>query len=197
MFRANFCTFQERETEFFFTTYGIVSCKDRYTNRYVVCMWYVVLINVIMNWWVCNVMLCCKKTSVLRSWRWAKFARNMLSWSWRSIKLLLLHLVGFYITLPTLMMHGQTQIKIMCFLKCVLGDGIIKELWPPRSPDLSPFNFHMWGHVYSNNPLTRTHQIKLKYRFFNFTRRTSTSKEKSVKCDVCMWVKRNHFQHLL
>jgi hypothetical protein len=26
-------------------------------------------------------------------------------------KLLLLHLVGFYITLPTLMMHGQTQIK--------------------------------------------------------------------------------------
>ena len=30
---------------------------------------------------------------------------------WRSIKLLLLHLVGFYITLPTLMMHGQTQIK--------------------------------------------------------------------------------------
>jgi len=34
-----------------------------------------------------------------------------LSWSWRSIKLLLLHLVGFYITLPTLMMHGQTQNK--------------------------------------------------------------------------------------
>ena len=29
-----------------------------------------------------------------------KFARNMMSLSWRSIKLLLLHLVGFYITLP-------------------------------------------------------------------------------------------------
>ena len=42
-----------------------------------------------------------------------KFARNMLSWSWRSIKLLLLHLVGFYITLPTFIMHGQTQIKIL------------------------------------------------------------------------------------
>jgi len=26
------------------------------------------------------------------------------------MKLLLLHLVGFYIALPTLMMHGQTQI---------------------------------------------------------------------------------------
>ena len=54
--------------------------------------------------------ICCKKTSVLRSWRWANFSRNMLSWSWRSMKLLLLHLVGFYIALPTLMMHGQTQI---------------------------------------------------------------------------------------
>ena len=30
---------------------------------------------------------------------------------WRSIKMLLLHLVGFYFTLPTLMMHGQTQFK--------------------------------------------------------------------------------------
>jgi hypothetical protein len=40
------------------------------------------------------------KISVLRSWRWANFARNMLSWSWRSIKLLLLHLVGvpYYFT---------------------------------------------------------------------------------------------------
>ena len=44
------------------------------------------------------------------------FVRNMLSWSWRSIKLLLLHLVGFYITLPSLMMHGQAQIKYKCVL---------------------------------------------------------------------------------
>ena len=44
-----------------------------------------------------------------------KFAQNMLSWSWRSVKLLSLHLVGFYINLPTLMMHGQTQIKFCRF----------------------------------------------------------------------------------
>ena len=37
----------------------------------------------------------------------------MSSWSWRSIKLLLLHLVGFYITLPTLLMHGRTEIKLL------------------------------------------------------------------------------------
>ena len=34
----------------------MVPCKDGYTNSYVVRMWYVVLINVIMNWWMCNVM---------------------------------------------------------------------------------------------------------------------------------------------
>ena len=45
----------------------------------------------------------------------------MLSWSWRSIKLLLLHLVGFYITLPTLMMYSQTQIKI----KYIISELII------------------------------------------------------------------------
>ena len=38
---------------------------------------------------------------------------------WRSIKLLLLHLVGFYFTLPTLMMHGQTQIKFILSLCAV------------------------------------------------------------------------------
>ena len=137
-----------------------MSCKDGYTNSYVVRMWYVILINVIMNWWVCNdmfryllvlyanvygkivtyVVVCEFVFWVRRLLCWwligrvyyvnqtywkvctccygrqgfgerQQFARNMLSWSWRSIKLLLLHLVGFYITLPTLMMHGQTQIK--------------------------------------------------------------------------------------
>ena len=33
-----------------------MSCKDGYTNSYVVRMRFVVLINVIMNWWLCSVM---------------------------------------------------------------------------------------------------------------------------------------------
>ena len=53
--------------------------------------------------------ICCKKPQSCTPEDGQKFARNMLSWSWRSIKLSLLHLVGFCITLPTLMMHGQTQ----------------------------------------------------------------------------------------
>ena len=57
MFRANFCPSSGAQDWGFFTTYGVVSCKDGYTNSYVVRMWYVVLIKVIMNWWVCNVMV--------------------------------------------------------------------------------------------------------------------------------------------
>jgi hypothetical protein len=51
------------------------------------------------------------KRSVLRSWRWAKDCPKHVELILEISKFLLLHLVGFfYITLPTLMMHGQTQI---------------------------------------------------------------------------------------
>ena len=60
--------------------------------------------------------ICCKKPQYCAPEDGQNFARNMLSWSWRPIKLLLLHLVGFYITLPTLMMRGQTQIKFRNYL---------------------------------------------------------------------------------
>jgi hypothetical protein len=40
-----------------------------------------------------------------------KFARNVLSWSWRSINCYGCISLVFCITLSTLMMHGQTQIK--------------------------------------------------------------------------------------
>ena len=55
-FGQTFAHLQESKTEVFFTTYGVVSRKDGYTNSYVVRMWYAVLINFITNWWVCNVM---------------------------------------------------------------------------------------------------------------------------------------------
>ena len=42
-----------------------------------------------------------KKNSVLRSWRWSKFARNLLNWSWRSINFYCCILLVFYITSPT------------------------------------------------------------------------------------------------
>jgi len=45
--------------------------------------------------------ICCKPPQSCAPEDGQEFARNLLSWSWRSIKLFMLHLVGFYITLPT------------------------------------------------------------------------------------------------
>jgi len=45
--------------------------------------------------------ICYKKPQSCAPEDGQKFARNLLNWSWRSIKLLLLQLVCFYITLPT------------------------------------------------------------------------------------------------
>ena len=77
----------------FFTAYGIVSCKDGYTNIYV---------TICTSIFTGHYTICCKKPQSCAPEDGQKFARNMLSRSWRSIKLLLLHLVGFCITLPTL-----------------------------------------------------------------------------------------------
>jgi hypothetical protein len=76
MFRVNFCPSSEAQDWDFFTTYGIKSC------------WYGR-----QGFWALQLGTTCTV--------WRKlFARNMLSWSWRSIKLLLLHLVGvpYYFT---------------------------------------------------------------------------------------------------
>jgi hypothetical protein len=51
-----------------------------------------------------------------------KIAQNMLNWFKRSIKLLLLHLVDHLYYSPTLMMHGQTQIKLNTTLFRLLDD---------------------------------------------------------------------------
>jgi hypothetical protein len=47
----------------------------------------------------------------------------------------------------------------MTLLRHVFGDKIIsKQIWPPRSPDLTPLNYYMWGAikgaVYKGNPHT-------------------------------------------
>jgi len=49
-------------------------------------------------------------TTVLRSWRWANDCLKHVELIRRSIKLLLLHLVGHLCYSSTLMRHGQTQI---------------------------------------------------------------------------------------
>ena len=51
-------------------------------------------------------------TTVLRSWRWAKDCPKLVELIQRSIKFLLLHLVGYLYYSPQLMMHGQTQFNV-------------------------------------------------------------------------------------
>ena len=107
MFRANFCLSSEAQDGGFFTTYGIVSCicgRQGFVTR---CR----APNPCLPQQQDTIPYVVKKPQSCAPEDGQQFARNMLSWSWRSIELLLLHLVGFYITLPTLMMHGQTQIK--------------------------------------------------------------------------------------
>ena len=45
------------------------------------------------------------------------------------------------------------------FLEDIFADRVISEgMWPPRSPDLTPHDFWLWGHlkarIYKNNPRT-------------------------------------------
>jgi hypothetical protein len=61
---------------------------------------------------------------------------------------------------PLYFIQGVQKVtKPMPYLDSVFpGRLISKTLWPPRSPDLSPPDFFLWGHlkatVYSNYPHT-------------------------------------------
>jgi len=48
---------------------------------------------------------------------------------------------------------------VQTWLKDKFGKKFIdKDLWPPRSPDLNPCDFYLWGHLKSMvyNPLPKT-----------------------------------------
>jgi hypothetical protein len=96
-FGQTFAHIQERKTETF-TTHGIMYCWVKQLPSY-----HTVPSNNAQKHCLPHqqdIIPYVVKISVLRSWRWVNFARNMLSWSWRSIKVLLLHLVGvpYYFT---------------------------------------------------------------------------------------------------
>ncbi len=57
------------------------------------------------------------------------------------------------------LLSAHTAKETINLLKSLLGDKFVaKELWPPRSPDLTALDFFLWGalkgQVYSNNPQT-------------------------------------------
>jgi len=93
----------------------------------------------------------------------------------------------------------------MAEIQYFFGDrAISKGLWPPRSPDLTPSDYFLWGYlkgrVYQNKPLTIdvlkaniTEEIQavtaevLARTFQNMTRRVQS----------CLVANGSHFQHML
>ena len=107
MFRANFCPSSGAQDWGFFTTCGIMSS-------------FLHTVHIVPRCRAPNPCLRQQQDIVPHvvknlSLALLKMGKGLPETCWadhgRSIKLLLLHLVGFYFTLPTLMMHGETQIK--------------------------------------------------------------------------------------
>jgi hypothetical protein len=69
---------------------------------------------------------------------------------------------------------SHTANSTMEMLKQFIDDRIIsKNLWPPRSPDLTPPDYFLWGYLkqllYSNRPQTideLKQNIEVPYRIF-------------------------------
>ena len=96
MFRANFCPSLGAQDWGIFTTCGIVSCCcDRQLPSYRTCSATFPRSELLPTTTTGHYTIFCKKSQSCAPEDGQNFARNMLSWSWRSIKLLLLHLVGF------------------------------------------------------------------------------------------------------
>jgi hypothetical protein len=84
------------------------------------------------------------------------------------------------------------------------GNRIIsKGLWPPRSPDLNPCVFHLWGKlksiVYANNP----HDLEalkqnIREAVYNIQKRElqQTSRSLFKRIQACLTAESRHFEHL-
>jgi hypothetical protein len=70
---------------------------------------------------------------------------------------------------------GNSKIKLLVlsenFLTCIfLGVGIGRDgpiPWPPRSPDITPLDFFLWGYVKgivykTKTPVSSLHELKLR-----------------------------------
>lgn len=99
----------------------------------------------------------------------------------------------------------HTSNETMALLRQFFEDRIIsKGIWPPRSPDLSPCDYFLWGYlkgkVYENNPRTvqdLKNNIKRAVDEMpqSVLRRVSTSLCKRV--NLCIQMDGGHFEHLL
>ena len=81
-------------------------------------------------------------------------------------------------------------------------DGPIR--WAPRSPDLTPLDFFLWGHVKSNIYKTSVKNLtelkrRINYEIKSIFKETLSDVFSNIvkRMDLCISVDGNHFEHLL
>ena len=100
---------------------------------------------------------------------------------------------------------AHTANNTMHFLKQCFEDRIIsKDLWPPRSPDLSPPDFYLWGSaknsVFKENPKTLEDlQTAIRNHITSIQPQTLQNVFRNMcrRVDVCLQNQGGHFQHML
>jgi hypothetical protein len=89
-------------------------------------------------------------------------------------------------------------------LSDVFGDRIISsDIWPARSPDLNTCDFFFWGcvkdKVYNSNPRTEEElkeSICREIANISAEQLQRTNKNVFRRCEECLHVEGQHFQHL-
>jgi hypothetical protein len=93
----------------------------------------------------------------------------------------------------------------MTLLSEIFGDCVIsKDLWPPRSPDLNPPDYYLWGaakvKVYEDNPHS-TEELKAAITAYIGCITSEELKKvfgnKIKRVQACLNARRGHFEHLL
>lgn len=100
---------------------------------------------------------------------------------------------------------AHTANSTMIMLREFFGEHIISRgLWPPRSPDLSPPDFFLWGHlkdnVYKNNPHTidqLKHNIEDEISRISVATTQKVATNMTKRVNACVAADGGHFQHLL
>jgi hypothetical protein len=85
-----------------------------------------------------------------------------------------------------------------------MGRVISKNLWPPRSPDLSSADYFLWGilkdKVYKNRPRTiQDLRANITTEINNIDRDTlrCVSENTVKRANMCLQEEGGHFQHLM
>jgi hypothetical protein len=99
----------------------------------------------------------------------------------------------------------HTSKASMAAVESFFPDRVIsKGLWPPRSPDLTPPDFFLWGYlkgnVYKNKPRTideLRENIRREIQAVTPNTLAATFTNMQRRVELCIQVGGGHFQHLL